>query len=94
MVQYCLVQYKLYRRDLGLTAYFKQLEQESEDTKNIRLLFSFLKPSSIPEMVLHRGSSPQKWWGIEDEGVDECLTTVLQNDSDFDIAVENFCPSH
>jgi hypothetical protein len=76
---------------------FKQLEQESQDAINLLLLFSFLEPSSIPEIVLHRGSTPQKRWGndgevieipAEDEGVDETLTRVIQNDFDFDAAVE------
>ncbi|KUL81633.1 hypothetical protein ZTR_09651 [Talaromyces verruculosus] len=76
---------------------FKQLEQESPDAILLLLLFSFLEPSSIPEIVLHRGSTPQKRWGrngevtevsAEDEGVDERLTKVIQGDMEFDAAVE------
>lgn len=76
---------------------FKQVEQESPDAANILLLFSFLEPSSIPEVVLHRGSSSQKRWGsngevmeirAEDEGVEECVTSVIQGDLEFDTAVE------
>ncbi|GAM33879.1 hypothetical protein TCE0_013r01096 [Talaromyces pinophilus] len=77
---------------------FKHLEQESPDAVLLLLLFSFLEPSSIPEMVLHRGSTPQKRWGrngevtevsAEDEGVDDRLTKVIQGDMEFDAAVEN-----
>lgn len=76
---------------------FKQVEQESPDAVNLLLLFSFLEPSCIPELVLHRGSSPQKRWGsngevietrAEDEGVENCLMNVIQGELEFDIAVE------
>ncbi|KAJ5950462.1 uncharacterized protein N7479_008875 [Penicillium vulpinum] len=76
---------------------FKQVEQESPAASSLLLLFSFLDPSSIPEMVLHRGSSPQKRWGengevtevrAQDEGVDEYLTKIIQGDLEFDTAVE------
>ncbi|KZN89782.1 Protein SERAC1 [Penicillium chrysogenum] len=39
---------------------FKQAEQESPAATNLLLLFSFLDQASIPELMLHRGSSPQK----------------------------------
>ena len=39
---------------------FKQVEQESPAATNLLLLFSFLDQASIPELMLHRGSSPQK----------------------------------
>ncbi|KMU78015.1 TPR repeat-containing protein [Coccidioides immitis RMSCC 3703] len=76
---------------------FKQVECEAPDAVYLLLLFSFLEPSSIPEMLLHRGSSPQKRWATngeveeiraEDEGVDESLTRVIQGDLEFDLAVE------
>lgn len=76
---------------------FKQVERESPDATCLLLLFSFLEPSSIPEAVLHRGSSPQKRWGVdgevieiraEDEGVEECLIKLIQDDLGFDMAVE------
>lgn len=76
---------------------FKQIEQESPDAVNLLLLFSFLEPSCIPELILHRGSSPQKRWGsngevietrAEDEGIENCLTNVIQGDLEFDIAIE------
>lgn len=69
----------------------------SPDAVNLLLLFSFLEPSCIPELVLHRGSSSQKRWGsngevIEipagDEGVEDCLTNVIQGDFEFDIAIQ------
>lgn len=62
---------------------FKQLEEESPDAVKLLLLLSFLEPSCIPELVLHRGSTPQRRWGSngevieaqpEDEGVEKCLT--------------------
>jgi hypothetical protein len=73
------------------------VEQESPAATYLLLLFLFLDQSSIPEMILHRGSSPQKRWGsdgevtevrAEDEGVDECLTKVIQGDFEFNNAVE------
>nr|KMM72094.1 TPR repeat:NB-ARC [Coccidioides posadasii RMSCC 3488] len=76
---------------------FKQVEHEAPDAVYLLLLFSFLEPSSISEMLLHRGSSPQKRWGrngeveeirAEDEGVNENLTRVIQGDFEFDLAVE------
>ncbi|EER25229.1 hypothetical protein CPC735_018330 [Coccidioides posadasii C735 delta SOWgp] len=62
---------------------FKQVERESSKAFHLLLLFSFLEPWSIPEMLLRRGSSPQKRWGTngeveeiraEEEGVDVNLT--------------------
>lgn len=76
---------------------FKQLEQESPDAIRILLLFSFLEPSTISEVILHRGTSSQKRWDeygevteirAEDEGVDARLSRVIQSDFDFDVAVE------
>lgn len=76
---------------------FKQVEQDSPDATYLLLLFSFLEPASIPEILLHRGSSPQRRWGengevmdvlAEDEGVDERLTRVIKDDLRFDLAVE------
>lgn len=78
---------------------FKQVEQDSSDARNLLLLFSFLDPSDIPEAVLHRGSSPQRRWGnsgevvetrAEDEGVETCLTKIIQGDLEFDMAIEKF----
>ncbi|KAJ5938432.1 hypothetical protein N7466_001566 [Penicillium verhagenii] len=42
---------------------FKQVEQESPAATSLLLLFAFLEPSSIPEMILHRGTSPQRRGG-------------------------------
>lgn len=76
---------------------FKQVEKESPGATCLLLLFSFLESSSIPEVVLHRGSSPQKRWGkdgevteicAEDEGVDAGLARAIQGDLEFDTAVE------
>ena len=76
---------------------FKQVEEESPDATHLLLLLSFLEPSAIPEIVLHRGTSPQRRWDMngevaeiraEDEGVDGSLTKVIQDDFDFDTAVE------
>ncbi|EAL88797.1 LipA and NB-ARC domain protein [Aspergillus fumigatus Af293] len=76
---------------------FKQVERESLGAASLLLLFSFLEPSSIPEMLLHRGSSPQRRWGedgemtvvdAEMEGVERQLIQVIQGDFEFDTAVE------
>ncbi|EAW20720.1 LipA and NB-ARC domain protein [Aspergillus fischeri NRRL 181] len=76
---------------------FKQVERESSGAASLLLLFSFLEPSSIPEMLLHRGSSPQRRWGedgemtevdAEMEGVERQLIQVIQGDFEFDTAVE------
>lgn len=76
---------------------FKQVERESSGAICLLLLFSFLEPSSIPEMLLHRGSSPQKRWSedgemtevnAEIEGVENDLVQVIQGDFEFDTAVE------
>ncbi|RAK99392.1 LipA and NB-ARC domain protein [Aspergillus ibericus CBS 121593] len=76
---------------------FKQLEQESPDAICVLFLFSFLEPATIPEVILHRGTSSQKRWNeygevteirAEDEGVDARLSRVIQSDFDFDVAVE------
>lgn len=76
---------------------FKQVERESSGAVCLLLLFSFLEPSSIPEMLLHRGSSSQKRWGgdgemieinAEIEGVEKDLVQVLQGDFEFDTALE------
>ncbi|KMP09093.1 TPR repeat:NB-ARC [Coccidioides immitis RMSCC 2394] len=76
---------------------FKQVERESPEAFHLLLLFSFLEPWSIPEMLLQRGSSPQKRWGTngeveeiraEEEGVDVNLTKFIQDDFEFDTAME------
>ncbi|EAS28259.3 uncharacterized protein CIMG_09463 [Coccidioides immitis RS] len=76
---------------------FKQVERESPEAFHLLLLFSFLEPWSIPEMLLQRGSSPQKRWGTngeveeiraEEEGVDVNLTRFIQDDFEFDTAME------
>lgn len=68
---------------------FKQVEQDSPAATYHLLPFSFLDQSSIPEMILPRGSSSQKRWASdENEGVDECLTEVIQGNFIFDNAVE------
>ncbi|RHZ43372.1 LipA and NB-ARC domain protein [Aspergillus thermomutatus] len=76
---------------------FKQVERESSGAVSLLLLFSFLEPSSIPEMLLHRGTTPQRRWSedgemtevnAEMEGVDKQLVQVIQGDFEFDMAVE------
>lgn len=76
---------------------FKQIEHDSPNAASILLLFSFLEPSSIPEMLLHRGTSPQKRWNndgevmdvpAEKEGVDSSLIRAITDELEFDAAVE------
>ena len=76
---------------------FRQIENDSKDATNLLLLFCFLEPSAISEVVLHRGSIPQKRWGetgnvaevsAEAEGLDRNLTKLIQNEMEFDAAIE------
>jgi hypothetical protein len=76
---------------------FEQIERDSKDATSLLLLFCFLKPSAIPEAVLHRGSFPQKRWGTdgevtevpaEAEGLDSSLTQLIRNELEFDAAIE------
>ncbi|GAQ12031.1 folylpolyglutamate synthase [Aspergillus lentulus] len=76
---------------------FKQVERESPGAASLLLLVSFLEQSSIPEMLLHRGTTPQRRWSedgemievtAETEGVEKHLVQVIQGDFEFDMAVE------
>lgn len=76
---------------------FKQIEHDSKNARNLLLLFCFLEPSTISEAVLHRGCAPQKRWNengemtevlAEAEGMDSSLTELIQNEMDFDAAIE------
>ncbi|EEP78060.1 predicted protein [Uncinocarpus reesii 1704] len=76
---------------------FKQVELESSGAACLLYLFSFLQPFSIPEVLLQRGSCPQKRWSedgeiteisAENEGVETELVKVIQDVFEFDTAVE------
>ncbi|KAJ5537510.1 hypothetical protein N7513_007160 [Penicillium frequentans] len=76
---------------------FKQVEKESPSAVDLLLLFSFLESTCIPELALHRGSSPQRRWAsngevaqvcAEQEGVEDSLVKILQGDFEFDTAIE------
>jgi hypothetical protein len=82
---------------------FQQVTQESVDASNILLLFSFLEGSSIPEVLLHRGTSPQNRWSeageaievtAEDEGVDGRLIRAIQGDFGLIRPWRNYFPFH
>jgi len=76
---------------------FKQVERESEAAVRLLLLFCFLEPTKISEVVLHRGTIAQNRWGedgevkevtAEAEGLEPSLVTLIQNEMDFDTAIE------
>lgn len=76
---------------------FEQVKQDSEDAAGLLLLFSFLEPSAISEMVLHRGCLAQRRWSEdgevaevspEDEGVEVELTKLIRDEMRFDAAIE------
>lgn len=76
---------------------FKQIESESKGAVDLLLLFSFLEPLAIAEAVLCRGTSPQKRWDkngeatevpAEAEGIDRNLAKLIQNEMEFDAAIE------
>ena len=46
---------------------FKEVEQESRDATSLLMLFCFLEPSNIPEILLDRAYSPQKRWSCSGE---------------------------
>lgn len=76
---------------------FKQVEEDSTEASSLLLLFCFLDSSAITEAMLRRGSSPQTRWNTygeivevaaEAEGVDEKLKSLIQNEVEFDSAME------
>ena len=76
---------------------FRQIENESDDASMLLLLLSFLNPSRIEEVMLCRGTSPQRRWNedgtacevnAEDEGVASDLVQLLQDEMRLDQAVE------
>ncbi|KAF3936592.1 hypothetical protein ABW19_dt0207138 [Dactylella cylindrospora] len=76
---------------------FKQVEEESLDARNLLLLFCFLNPLKIPEILLHRGTSPRKRWAedgemtevaADAEGVDIDIADLIQDEMRFDTAVD------
>jgi len=76
---------------------FKQVENDSKDATTLLLLFCFLEPSAISEVLLHRGSTLQRRWhedgevtevSAEVEGLDRHLTALIQNETEFDTAIE------
>lgn len=76
---------------------FKQVEADSSEASSLLLLLCFLDSSAIPELMLRRGSSPQRRWGANGEiievaadmeGVDENLQRLIQSELDFDTAIE------
>ena len=76
---------------------FKELEEDSRDATNLLMLFCFLDPSNIPEMLLDRASSPQTRWGHSGEMFEEhptkaglCneLVALLRDEIRFDNAID------
>ena len=76
---------------------FQQIEHDPCRAADLLLLFSFLNPSRIEELILYRGVSPQKRWGedgevrevpAETEGVDCTLIELIRDEMKFDTAIE------
>lgn len=76
---------------------FKELEQDSQDAVAILLLFSFLDPGSIPEILLYRGCTANRRWddngeivdvAAHEEGVEEGLASLIGNEFRLDDAIE------
>lgn len=76
---------------------FQQIEHDPCRAADLLLLFSFLSPSRIEELVLYRGVSPQKRWGMDGEvsevpadaeGIKYALIELIRNEMKFDTAIE------
>ena len=76
---------------------FAQIEQESQDSSDLLLLFCFLDGARIPERMLLSGVSPQPRWGpdgenvnitAEQDGLDSSLVALIKDELAFDDAIE------
>ena len=76
---------------------FKEVELQSRDATHLLMLFCFLDPSKIPEMLLDRASSPQKRWSYSGEmfeedpteaGVCKELVALLRDEIRLDSAID------
>ena len=76
---------------------FKQIEREAPEASNLLLLMCFLEQTSISELMLVRGCSPQKRWNRRgeidepdavDSGIDSSLVELVKNEVDFSRAID------
>ena len=76
---------------------FEQIERDSKEAFTLLLLFCFLDPSNISEMMLDRACSPQKRWNrigemseIEpiDAGLNSSFVALIKDEVAFDDAIE------